>query len=115
MITETNIYKLDPDITVVQIKGRLHLGNLLASAENSVKKLISDGARKVVVDLAELDYIDSAGIGFLVSCHGTMDSAGGMFRVSGAKGSVAKVFGIGKLDRLLLFDADLDASRSQFA
>ena len=115
MITETSVSHLDPDITVVRISGRLHLGNLLAGVENAIKKLIAEGARKMVVDLEGLDYIDSAGIGMLVSCYGEIDAAGGSLRLAGARGTVAKAFGITKLDRLISFDADVSASANSLA
>ena len=115
MITDTSISRLDPDITVVRITGRLHLGNLLGSVETSIKKQIAEGARKIVIDLSGLDYIDSAGIGMLVSCFGEMDQAGGKLRIAGASGTVAKAFGITKLERLISFDADVATSATQLA
>ena len=114
MITETHRYTIEPDITVVQIKGRLHLGNLLQAVEDSLKKLIRDGGRKLVIDLEGLEYIDSAGIGMLISCYGDMSAAGGEYRVAGAQGRVAKTFGLAKVERLLSFDADVAAACGAF-
>lgn len=115
MITETQVSRIEPEITVVRISGRLHLGNLLAGVENAIKKLIAEGSRKMVIDLEALDYIDSAGIGMLVSCHGEMSVAGGQFRIAGAQGTAAKVFGVTKLERLITFDADVAASAAGMA
>ena len=110
MVTETHKYTIDPDIMVVEIKGRLHLGNLLTGVEDMLKKLIRDGSRKMVIDLAGLDYIDSAGIGTLISCHGEMNAAGGQYRVAGSQGRVAKTFALAQVHRLLTFDDDVPAS-----
>lgn len=112
MITETDSYALENGITVFQIKGRLHLGNLLQSAEGAVKKMIDGGVRKLIVDLRGLDYIDSAGIGMLVTCHGHMDQAGGQLRIAGAHGGVAKTFGVAKIERLIPFDPDLATAQN---
>ena len=114
MITETNSYTLENGIAVFQIKGRLHLGNLLQSAETALKKLIEGGARKVIVEVSELSYIDSAGIGMLVTCFGQMEEAGGQLRIAGAQGGVAKTFGVAKIERLIPFDADLAAAQGNF-
>jgi anti-sigma B factor antagonist len=75
---------VDPDITVVELSGRLNLGNTLQSIESALHKLIADGARKLVIDLAQLTYIDSAGMGMLIGCNGRIEQAGGSLRTDSA-------------------------------
>src|SRR5665213_1232958 len=79
----SKIRQVEPDLIVVELSGHLNLGNELMSLESAVKRLIQDGARKLVMDLTKLDYIDSAGIGMLVGCNGQMVRAGGKMRVAG--------------------------------
>jgi len=110
LITETKIRKQEPDITVVEIFGRLNLGNSLVSIEASLKRLIDQGATKLVVDLAAVNYIDSSGIGMLVSCFGQMEQAGGRIRIAGTQGSVAKAFELVHLDQIMPFDADAETA-----
>ena len=102
--------KVEPDLTVVELSGHLNLGNELMSVENAVKRLIDEGARKLVIDVTRLDYIDSAGIGMLVACNGQMDRAGGKMRVAGAQGTVAKSFEVVHMDRITSLDTDVDAA-----
>ena len=106
----SNTRRIEPDLTVVELTGHLNLGNELMTVEAAVKRLIQDGARKLVVDVTKLDYIDSAGIGMLVGCNGQMDRAGGKMRVAGAQGAVAKAFGVVHMDRITSLDPDVDAS-----
>src|SRR5215467_250459 len=61
---------VEPDVTVVELTGHLNLGNSLIGIEAAIKRLIDEGARKVVIDASGLNYVDSAGIGMLVSCTG---------------------------------------------
>jgi anti-sigma B factor antagonist len=110
MVTESKTRVIEPDITVVEISGRLALGNVLASIEHSVKGLIQDGSRKLIIDLTGLDHMDSAGIGVLVACGGLMDSKGGKMRIAGAHGVVAKSFGIVHMDRIVGIDPDVESS-----
>jgi anti-sigma B factor antagonist len=107
VITETRTHKIEPDITVFEISGRLNLGNLLMSVENTIRGLIDGGARKLVIDLKGLNAIDSAGIGMLVGCNGHMENSGGNMRLAGAQGPVAKVFAMVHMDRIVPMDADL--------
>ena len=115
MITESKISKIEPDITLVEIGGRLALGNVLVSLEYSIRRLIEEGARKVIIDLGALDNIDSAGIGVLVGCNGLMDQNGGKLRVAGAKGSVAKAFEIVHMDRIAALDPDRETAIGHFS
>lgn len=45
---------LPVDITVVGLSGRLALGNSLREAEDTIKKLVRDGAKKVIVDISSV-------------------------------------------------------------
>jgi anti-sigma B factor antagonist len=110
MTAESKIRTIEPDITVVEISGRLALGNVLVSLEYSVRRLIEEGARKVIVDLTGLDNIDSAGIGVLVACSGLLEQSKGKLRIAGAHGSVAKVFDVVHMDRITALDADFETS-----
>jgi anti-sigma B factor antagonist len=106
----SKIRQVEPDLTVVELTGHLHLGNELMTVEASVKGVIDEGARKLVIDVTNLDYIDSAGIGMLVACNGRIERAGGKMRVSGAQGSVAKTFEVVHMDRITSLDPDLDSA-----
>lgn len=109
----TNIIKtrlIEPATTVVEIAGRLNLGNSLSYVETAIKKLIADGSRKIVVDIAGLTFIDSAGVGMLISCAGDMDQAGGVFRIAGATGPVAKVFDVVHMNRIADLDPDVETA-----
>ena len=106
----SKIRQVEPDVTVVELTGHLNLGNELMSLEAAVKKVIQEGARKLVIDVTRLEYIDSAGIGMLVACNGQMDRAGGKMRVAGAQGTVAKSFDVVHMDRIMSLDADVDTA-----
>jgi len=106
----SKIRRVDPDLTVVELTGHLNLGNELMTVEAAVKSVIDEGARKLVIDVTQLDYIDSAGIGMLVACNGRIEKAGGKMRVSGAQGSVAKTFDVVHMDRITSLDPDLDSA-----
>lgn len=115
MITETKTHRVEPDITVFEISGRLNLGNLLQTAESAMRGLIDSGARKLVIDLTGLTAIDSSGIGTLISCAGQMDQMGGQVRLAGAHGSVGKIFETVHMSRIVPLDADLASACGSFS
>lgn len=106
---ETKIHEVG-DVTVVEMSGRLHLGNTLMYAENSINGLIDGGTRKLVIGLAGVDYIDSAGLGMLIACGGRMEQSGGHMRIAGSNGRVAKAFQIVHANRILQFDSDIESA-----
>jgi len=110
MITETKARQVEPDITVFAISGRLNLGNSLISVEDSIRRLMEDGTRKLVIDLGGLTFIDSSGIGMLVTCCGQIEQYGGRMRVAGAQGGVLRALELVHLSRLAPLDADVESS-----
>jgi len=105
MLTKTR--HVEPDVTVVELTGHLNLGNTLIGIETSLKRLIDEGVRRLVIDVSGLNYVDSAGIGMLVACTGHIEKGGGRMRVAGAHGSVAKAFEVVHLHRITPLDADV--------
>jgi anti-sigma B factor antagonist len=115
MTSAMNTRVVESGAMVVEISGRLHLGNSLSSMEASIKGMIAEGNRKMIIDLAELQFIDSAGVGMLISCGGDMDHAGGAFRVAGAQGPVAKIFETVHMGRIVELDEDVETACRRLA
>lgn len=63
-------------------------------------RLAGDGHRRVVVDLAGVTFMDSAGLGALVSAHRAITERGGTLEVAGARGVVRQVITASRLDAL---------------
>src|SRR6202162_2256282 len=61
------ITRLIDCVEVVQINGRIELGEGSAAVRDVVRDLLAKGRKKILLNLAEVDYIDSAGLGSLVS------------------------------------------------
>jgi anti-anti-sigma factor len=109
MITESGTRKMG-DVDVVDISGRLNLGNALAGIESSILKLIDEGSRRLVINVPGLTAIDSAGVGMLMGCSGKMEQTQGKLRIAGARGGVARTFETMHMDRVAALDADIDAA-----
>jgi anti-sigma B factor antagonist len=65
------------DVTVIDISGRIVLGSESASLRSLVSELSSNGHNKILLNLAEVNYIDSSGLGHLVSAFTTVRKHGG--------------------------------------
>ena len=76
---------------VVKVAGRID-AETTDQFEAACKRLIQDGATHVVVDLAELQYISSAGLGSILRFAKELQGKGGVVVISGLKGLVKQVF-----------------------
>ena len=105
---------VEPDVTVFEISGRLTLGNRLIDMEDRMRKLVAQGTRKLVLDLASLEYVDSAGVGTLMMTAGLVREAGGQMVIARAQTRVAEVFRIVHLERAVPMFQDVDAACKSF-
>ena len=115
MLLESIIRTVEPAIPVVEVSGRLQLGNTLQALESSLKDMIEGGTRKLVVDVTRLATIDSSRIGMLIGCYGHREQPGGKFRVAGAQGTVAKVFAVVHMERIIPLNANVEAACSSLS
>lgn len=73
--------RTDGDVTILAVKGRLVLGDGDDSFVNAVNRLAYSGRTKIVLNLDDVTYIDSAGLGVLVSKYVTLRNRGGNLKV----------------------------------
>ena len=87
------------EVTVVDVAGQLIVGN-----RQKLKKKVLDelegGARRFLVDFTDTAYIDSSGLGILVSLSKKIREAGGELRLSSLNEDLRTLFELTKLDTL---------------
>jgi anti-sigma B factor antagonist len=93
--------KLDPGVAVIKISGRLVFGREVDGLEAAVNDLLKQGQSKFVFDLSALDYVDSSGIGTIVSCLTHIKKAGSELRTAGANPRIQRLFTMTGVDKLL--------------
>jgi anti-sigma B factor antagonist len=110
MILETEVFKFEPDITAISCSGRFTLGNRLSEFEGLVNSLLEDGVRKLVLDLAQVEFVDSAGLGVIMRVFGEIEQLGGHLRISGVNDQAQRLFSITHTGTILSLDPDLVTS-----
>ena len=63
-------------VTIVDLSGRIELGEGSSILRNTVKELVGKGQKKILLNLGEVNYIDSAGVGELVSAFTSVRNPG---------------------------------------
>jgi anti-sigma B factor antagonist len=84
-------------VTIVDITGRITLGEETGLLRDTVRKLIAEGKKKIVLNLANVDYVDSSGVGELVSSFTTVRNAGGELKLLNLTKKVQDVLYVTKL------------------
>ena len=69
------------DVAIVDFSGRITLGEGSAMLRKTVRDLVGVGKRKILLNLADVDYIDSSGIGELVGAYTSVRSAQGELKL----------------------------------
>ncbi len=84
-------------VTILDIHGRIILGPEIGTLRTAVHELVAQGKKKMILNLADVDYIDSSGVGELVACFTTVRNAGGELKLLNLTQKVHDVLHVTKL------------------
>ncbi len=84
-------------VTILDIHGRIILGPEIGTLRTAVHELVAQGKKKIILNLADVDYIDSSGVGELVACFTTVRNAGGELKLLNLTQKVHDVLHVTKL------------------
>jgi len=93
--------RVEPDIAILEMSGRITMGNDSLQVEWNSKQLIADNHKKLVFDLTNVSHVDSTGIGIIVMVAGRMKEAGGQLRLAGASEHVEKMLRLTSIDKIV--------------
>jgi anti-sigma B factor antagonist len=100
-------------IVVVGVDGQLIVGNR-QELKQKVLDALDGGARKFVVDFAKTGYIDSSGLGVLVSLSKKIREQGGELRLAGLNEDLQTLFELTKLDTLFAITKTAEEALAAF-
>jgi anti-sigma B factor antagonist len=102
-------------VAVLDVKGRLTVGDSATALRDYLRELAAAGQTNVVLNLAEVDYIDSTGLGSLVVAYTTLRKAGGHLRLLNLNRRNVELLVLTKLTTVFeLFDDEQHAVNSFF-
>ncbi|HKD85507.1 MAG TPA: STAS domain-containing protein [Terriglobales bacterium] len=107
MMLNTEVLQFDRGVTGISCYGRFTMGTRLSETEGLINSLIANGARKLVLDLTNVDFVDSAGLGIIMRAFGEIEQRGGKLRIAGPTPQVRRLFEITHTLTILPIDPDL--------
>ena len=101
------------DVTILDLKGKMTLGEGDELLKDKINSLVQQGRRKVVLNLEGVPYIDSAGLGEIVRTYTTISRQGGSLKLLNLTKRITDLLSITKLLTVFeTFDSEPDALKS---
>jgi anti-sigma B factor antagonist len=101
------------DVTIIDIHGKMTLGEGDELLRDKVNSLIQQGHKKLVLNLGEVPYIDSAGLGEIVRTYTTVSREGGSLKLLNLTKRLIDLLAITKLLTIFeTFDSEAEAINS---
>lgn len=97
-------------VTVIDVSGRITLGEGCTQLRQLIRDLLGKGSKQILVNLAEVTYIDSSGIGELVSAFTAVSNQGGQLKLLNLTKKVHDLLQITKL--YTVFDVHDDEAKA---
>ena len=91
------------DVAVLELSGKLTLGDATGALREAVRNLVSKGYKNLVLNLTSLEYMDSAGLGELVGAFTTVRNAGGEMKLVAVTGRALDLLQVTRLTTLFEF------------
>ncbi len=98
------------DVTILDIHGKITIGEGSAEIRNRVRDLLQAGRKNILLNLGDVSYVDSSGIGELVSSFTTVTNQGGQLKLLSLTKKLRELLAITKL--LTVFDTYDDESKA---
>jgi anti-sigma B factor antagonist len=103
------------DVSVVDVAGRITLGEGSSALRDTLRDMVSKNQKKILLNLGEVSYIDSSGIGELVSGFTTVTNSGGNLKLLNLNKRVKDLLQITKLYTVFDVHEDEAAAIRSFA
>lgn len=101
------------DVSVIDLAGRITLGEGSGLVRSTIKELVNSGQKNILVNLKDVTYIDSAGLGELVGSYATVTNLGGSIKLLHPQNKVHDLLQVTKLYTVFIaFDDEAEAFRS---
>jgi anti-sigma B factor antagonist len=105
--------KKQDDVTIIDVEGQLIVGNRQELKQRVLEEL-DGGARKFLIDFSNTGYIDSSGLGVLVSLSKKIREQGGELRLANLNEDLRTLFELTKLDTLFHIASDRQEALTSF-
>lgn len=101
------------DVVVLRMNGKLMGGPDAETFQKQVRDLVGQGKKHLVVDMSQVSWVNSTGLGILIAGYSTVKNAGGVLKLIGVNKRIDQIFIVTKLHTIFeTFDEESQALAS---
>ena len=101
------------DVTVLDMSGKITIGEGSVALRTAIRRLLEEGKKRILLNLAGVSYIDSSGIGELVSSYTAINKEGGQLKLLNLTQKIKDLLTITKLLTVFdVYDSEAEALNS---
>jgi len=101
-------------ITILEIHGKILMGEGDIAIKKKIDELLAKDVKNVILDLANVPYIDSSGLGELIRCYTTMRKASGVLKLANVTERIVDLLTITKLITVFEYYKNVDDAIASF-
>jgi anti-sigma B factor antagonist len=103
----------DGEVTILDLHGDITIGHGGRALDRAISGLVEEGKDKILLNLADVVFVDSCGLGNMISGYNRVKGSGGEIKVLNLSGRVLDLMRITKLITVFdIFDEEADALKS---
>lgn len=97
------------DVHILDCSGKITLGMGTMTVRNCIRDVLKMGGRKIILNLADVNYIDSSGVGEMVSAYTTVVNQGGQLKLMSLTKKIEEILAITKLLTVFqVYDSEME-------
>lgn len=89
----------DNDVVVLKLSGKLMIGEGDALLREKMEGLVDSGHRRIVLDLEDVPYVDSAGLGEIVRCYTSLQRKNGLLKLRKPSKRIQELINVTRLSK----------------
>lgn len=113
---KTVMRKIGNVMTILDLKGKITIGNGDVMLREHINQLLEQGEKNILLNMAEVTYMDSSGLGELICCYASVTNRGGKLKLLNLIGKIRNLLQITRLITIFeVYDNEAEAVASFFA
>jgi len=102
------------DVVVISLSGQLMGGPDAEAVRQLVRENLDAGRKKLVIDIGDVSWVNSTGLGILIASHVTISNAGGALKLSRVSHRISQIFMVTKLHTVFETHPTVDEAVASF-
>lgn len=101
------------DVTILSLSGRLMGGPDAETARRMIREALEQGVRKIIIDIGDISWVNSSGLGILIATHLSVTSAGGAVKLCRVNNRIKQLFMVTQLQSVFdTYESEAEALQS---